>query len=550
MHLRDRLAQHLEDGRPDLAWDEAAAATGSTSYVVRANARHLLKTVARRMPEAAWSPRRRQEAARWGISTRAAPTTAGRVAFPVVHADGRGWFLVCVVHAAGGPEDMLPAGLDATTLGAIRDALAATRQAVPACRGPLQVSFEGPKDWDGPSCGLAVALAAWSAATRVPAPARLTASARVEPDGNLRPVGHIDDKIALLQAARPEAWLSVHPSDARHARTRAVATLHDAARTLGLDPLDVGERLHAMGDHARRTQDWRRARDLADSLIDDERLLAHERAPVLAVLLAAANHEADAGSQARWAEAIETLPLDDEETQEALCNLLVTRVDQLDLPSARTLAGTLRHPPQTTLLSVQIDGASALFHTLDGAFEKAVELRQANVARTTTHPRLSCERARTLGDLSDVLRRVGRHAEALEAAEESLAAVNNPVHRMTGRARIDTERFLRLHHMRAMAAVGRQDDALHTISKHELETWPPALRLLVQLEHAMWTGDRARAEALAAANPPRDGVRTILHHLTDSALARLGDTHAAARLSALPAFTGLDLDEIARRLPY
>lgn len=558
---REHLESLLVAGRPDQAFDTCADWAEDGDYTRKRAARRLLPHVAGRLPWVAVDDRREARLHRLGLKAPSFPgaPSVGQFSFPVVAAGvavgaQERFVEVEVQRLADGDgvssEDDLPTELNEATRAAVRDALTAARDGLGQQRAKVSVRFHPHGGWEGPSCGLAVALAAWSALTGQPATPLRVASARVDPTGAVRPVGAIPAKTALLQAARPRARLLVSEEDHTGApHTVAVAHLAAAASQLGLaDDLNLADRLEEVRRLFRTQGDWARARDHAELLVDDPHLSPEQLVELWITLLAAANHAADPASQRRWAARLAQAPPELDKTTEALCHHVVTCVDQLDPASALALLDRIEPPHEGHVLRIHREGSHALVRTLLGHHDHALALRRENVERAARHPG---ELPRTLGDLSDALRRVGQVDEALVAADEAFEALRNPrvcVHLRSSLAAV-TSAFLTVHRAHALVASGRQGEALAVLTPEALSTMPPHAAFRGRLLRAELGGDLEavrRFEAEEAARGPLGIKRVVL----DRSLARLGDREAEARLLAQPVFAGLALEEIALRIPY
>lgn len=525
----------LDAGRPDLAWGEVARALEADSLRVREHARGLLADLAPLLPFAAWTDAHEALAQRLLIRDRPRPLSPGVARLPAV-SGGHGRLITARVTLSSAPQDTLPEGHDA-----LRPAFDAARAALNDPTLRFSARFEPSEGWEGGSAGLALALAAVSAARSEPDLSLVVATGEISASGAVMTVGQLAEKQRLCREAAPRATLLV-PQDAAVKRPLGalpVGTLREALDALGHreDPDARLEEVRRL-DRAGR---WEEAAQRAEALLPDERYSADQLGELLIVCLAAANHSADDARQEALATRLSAVidELDDGALAQALGHLAVRAIDALHPErAAEVLALT---PPSQIKERHQVHllGPAALLHTLRGEHDAALTLRERALRLAPQG-----ERPRALGDLADALIRVGRGEEAARRAQEALALAEKTAQRQGYQAR--TAAFLRLHLARALAACGELNDALAAVAPlHQLHGLDPALR--GRLLTAELRRDLAEAQALHRTYGPMGG---LVRALTLRTLARLGDPAAAAELLALPVFSGLSVEEAARRLPY
>lgn len=552
--LHRALQAHLDHGRSDLALDAALEALADAPDLGRRRyAWQAVRALVNRLPAAAWSFRRRRALPR-GLEPEPARPTVGLLAFPTVQAgDSRtgptDCFVEARVTAASGPADDLPEGLSPAVTRAIEDALVAVRRLEPDA-GALAVRFLGPRDWSGPSCGLAVGLAALSRLRGVPVEGFWVASAQVQPDGCVGPVGSMEAKSALRAVARPRARMLVAVADAgTDDRRVGVADLQEAfAEASGSGRDDPQPALDAM-TRAMKQGDWVGAARTAGALDGHPYLEPDELVLVKALLVAAANHSGRS-DEARALEGDLLGCIDKagscKAALHALGNLAMSAVDRLDPETALALAERgIRLWPTRGEHLLYVQGPAAFAACLLGDFERAVSLRRDNVAL--------CEETapvhlpRSLGDLAQTLLRTGAAEEAVAVAERGLRVLDETVR---WRAYRDVTRpFLHHHHARALAAVGRLEAARAANARAgRVPMLVP--RIFVQLLDAELDGDRAAVEAAWARLPGWTQHNPMVCALVERTRARLGDTDAAQRLVQRFKLPLDALEEAGRRLPY
>lgn len=539
----------LDEGRPERAWDQAAAAYSSGSMRERVFARRQMAAVLDRMPEAAWTEPRRRAAEGAGLTPARPVDRIGVMAFPAVDASGVGRFVEVRVGTAEGDADLLPEGLDQHTTDALREALDGARHTLLDARVRFSIQMDEVHSWNGPSAGLAVALGAVSAARALPLSPLVAATGQVSASAHVHGVGLLREKLRLRHEARPHARMLV-PSDEipRHPSALPVYTLNQAMSTLGVrGQANVAEaarrasQLDAQGD-------WIGAARGAEAVVDDPDLTDDERLDMMVLLLAAANHLADRGAAERWSARLSATAqiLDPDEGTEGLARAIgsrvVHRIDALDPAAARRELALAEGRPWRSSSRVHLLGPAALLATLTGDLAGALDLRRAGLKRADVD-----QRGRCMADLGDALLRLGRAEEALELVDRALE-LGATSRRWTGYQDLSA-RYLHLHRARALAALGLPHEARaaleHPLRSPGLDPWLRAALLLAEINQ-----DRGEVEAVRRRLPDWASKSPLVGALVDRSLARLGHAEASARLLATHPFEGLDLAEAARRLPY
>ncbi len=337
MTLHSALQAALEAGRPERAWDRAAREYQEGRASGRHQARLALSGLVDRMPAAAWTPSRRRLAASLRLLPGPPRPRLGELAFPAVCGD-EGRFILARVRLAQGEADRLPDALDDTTRAAAQAALHAVRRLEDRPSLHFELQVEVPERWSGASCGLAVALAALSAARAQPLPERLCATGRVSPQGVLSSVGALAEKRCLRASARPAGRMLVAlADDCGDPALIPVATLQEAAAAAWPearpDPLDALEQIQGLD---RRGQ-WLAAARAAEPWFHAPDLSPEERAGLGVILLQAANHAGDGETAARWAAELEALELgltNGRLCAQAIGARAVACIDALDGPAA------------------------------------------------------------------------------------------------------------------------------------------------------------------------------------------------------------------------
>ncbi len=536
--LYAEVQARLDEGRPDLAWRAAEAGLQADALRVRELARRLLDDLTPLLPLAAWTEAHDQLAVRLRIAHRPQPLGQGVARFPAVQG-GVGRLVTVTVTTSDAPQDALPPGREG-----LRRALDAARAELGAPATHFKAVFDPKRGWKGGSAGLAVALAAVSAVREGLDLSLVVATGRINAAGEVMTVGQIAEKQRLCRAAAPRATLLTPRGAALNHPLGAcpVGTLAEAVSSLGLGADDPHERHKRTRDH-RDAGRWVEAGQGAEALLGDPRLSPDQLADLLTVCIAAANHSADEEKQELITPELLALvterhdALDFSTLAQAIGSLAVRAIDTLNLERAAKILALAPSYSGKSPYRVHLLGPAALLHTLRGEFHAALDLREQ--ARRLAP---ADERPRVLGDLSDALIRAKRAEEALTYAQEALVlATSSP--RAGYQAR--TTSFLRLHLARALALLGRKDDALAAVAPVRLLSGlDPSVR--ARLVHAELTEDVTAAKSLHKTF----GSKGIFRALTLRTLARLGDEHAARELLAMPVFVGLTVEEAARRLPY
>lgn len=532
--LRSAVQRALDAGHPEQAWDIAAAARDADAARTRLHADSLLRFLAPKLPEAAWIAPRVSLAGRLEIHRVAEGEQIGRVVFPAVGGD-EGRFIGVRARLAESDEGGFSKELDA-----VRALLKK-----PELRFSLSFDFDA---WSGDSAGLAVGLAAYSAACRLALSPLTAATGALDDAGRVRPVGHMPEKLRLRHAARPRCRLLVPADDAvDHPSVIPVSSLEEAIEAAGLRHADDLTRSLARIHELDKQGDWLAAARAAAVMEDQAALTDEERLELLLLRLLASNHVVDTAAQAELGPRVDTLVGQvDPERREVLARAIgsraVQRLDNLDLDGARetlALADSRSFPKP---IQVHIDGPRALLATSSGEHDLALALRVDNVARAATD-----EKPRCLGDLADALLRLGRADDALARADDALALAEQVTRRL-GYQQLTT-RYLRLHRARALAALDRRDEARAVL---EPVRCAPGLdpRVRAELLLAEILEDSAVIDRLAATLSAGTLASPLVAALLDRSRARLGDAEAAKRLCALPPFATLGWEEAARRLPY
>lgn len=238
--LRALLDALVRRHRPDLAWHRSIAVRddGAHPPELRRTAKHLLQHLAtEHLPGSFWTETNRAAAARVGVEIPAAKARTGRVDFPVV-VDGRDHdFFASVVATVVLTPGERDARIGESAWASIREAEAEARR-ITGDQRPLHFRIEAPQDVpmiDGPSCGLAAALAALSAFGDIPIDDTLVATGRIRYE-SVYDVSDLPKKLRLRREARPLARMLV-PSAAAEKDDRAVPvpTLR-AARDAAVHP--------------------------------------------------------------------------------------------------------------------------------------------------------------------------------------------------------------------------------------------------------------------------------------------------------------------------
>ncbi len=455
--IRDIVLQSVEDGRPSAAIHAALEGMRSGPARERHAARRLLGWCAEHLPPEAWTAETRAAALQVGLTVEQGAPEVGVMRFPAVRgSEGR---LIRVqarrVHrgTAGGIFCTASPSQRPIVEHAVEIARAATGHA-----DPIEVSFDH-HDWDGPSAGLAIAVAVWSAMKDTPLEPHMSCTGALGIRGEVLDVGHRSAKLRLLE--RPEAVLltpSTWPgSDPRELPVGSLAEALDA-----LDPRSVGDVDRAL-EQVRATSArgaWAHAARSALALLDGGDLEGDEPVEMLAIVMRASTATCSDALQGRCLKAAAGIPhlADLDAGVRLVGSAAVAAIDRLDLHTALDWLELVPEDAVRPHLRPHVFGPLAMVRILQGRREEALVVRRRSLELAPPS-----ERARCLGDVSDVLRRLGRLDEALGAAEQAIDLAHG-----TSRRRAYQEQsvaHLILHHARALAALKRRDAALDALER-------------------------------------------------------------------------------------
>lgn len=538
-----RWLQGLLDRRPDLAWDHAAELAAMGSPEEQHAAHRYLRRIAELVPNPAWGRERRTQAARLRFAPREERREIGVMRFPVVPGGGEeSWFAEARVEVIASREDRVPDGLEERAARAARRAFGAAREVLGTA---ARFTVEVPRV-EGGSLGLAVGLAACSAARANPIGEAWSATGELDETGHVRGVGHLPEKQRLHHIARPRGNLLVPASSGCQGRARIqeVEHLRDALHAMAIPPSadPAAELAQVQGQFVHG--DWVAAAAAGERLRDHPGLEDAERLELLALLLTARNHQSNGAAarelveelKAMVAAAVPSLAL-----ARAVGSTAIHFVDEFQPDRAREAFAVAGHftdwrPDER----VHLDGSAALLALLEGDRDRALALRQDNVRRASPD-----ERPRCLGDLAEALRRCGRPGDALDAAQEALRAIE----RRPGGYRNQTRPFVRLYAARACRALGDRRAALQHLERAE----PPSgtdVSFRIALERAALeeSPDRARDAYRLLGDAREARVYRALYFRT---LVSLGDTTAESPLrDAMLASNDVAVAELSARIPY
>lgn len=558
--LRGRVADLLREGRADLAFDALTAAwlDPRADLQTAVAARTLLPHVRDRLPACAFGGNRCSHAERLGLATPTPRSAAGRLEFPAVSGPRGGVVRVDAVVLPHAPEDLLPEGLSVDTEAAIRAALRAARRGLPPAdvTRRVRVAFDLDPPPQGPSCGLAVALAVRSALCRLPIDDDLAATGEVAEDGAIRPVSDMTGKLRLHRDARPAGRLLVPRTQLHGDEPGAVGVLHldDALLEISSTTRDLARGIARDIDRELtdvraefRGGNWDAAARHAERLAIDPALQEGERAELLLILLAAANHRGDQGAaqalRGQLQPLVEAGGLSASLAAKALANLVVTAIDRFavaDADATLAAAAGLTLPPGDEGW-LHLRGAEAALAVLRGDFARALALRRQNADAASP-----TEQPRCLGDLADTLRRCGHLDEAEEALRRAFAALDQ-----AGPRRLlykdTTRRFLHLHAARLSVEGGDQRQAAAHLREARGAGGP---ELMAALEAALLAATRDERLRLIDAALPLSQDAPIFVALRARARHLAGAPEAAAQLAACMGSPGVPVPELCRRLPY
>lgn len=548
------LRSLVETGRLERAFDLASQLYDGTPEAQHV-AQRALAAILPRLSRCAISPARAVLAHRLGLPLPPTRDRVGQLDFPAVCGD-LSRFVTAYVGDAADTDRVLPAGLPAKTQASIRDALQAVRSLTGSTQH-LEVMLDA--EVSGRSCGLAVALAAYSHLTGQPLSDRLAATGRLFPDGCVAEVSDIPLKLRLRAEARPGCTLLVpHDAEAPHEQIIRIRSLQHAIELLSGPAGPDFEATYQKVRGQFRQGAWLQAAEQAELIHDHPAATEAERISLLTILLCAANHT---GRAVRAAEIVDKLDklLQQELVQmvagEALASCLVTAVDSFQLESAHIVVGRIAKHAWSASDLIHLRGAQALLAVYEDRIADAVHLRRQNSFHATAD-----ERPRCLGDLADALRRLGELDEALHTIEEALALLRQTNGRRHGYQR-QTQPFLHLHAARIHRARGEFERALHYLHSAVPSIGPdPSLRLGLELILAA-AGNAAETSTVSPVpaelashwnDRPALHDSDILRALYLRARIEAGDQDCVPALAAimrLPA-DAVTPAALCRRLPY
>jgi hypothetical protein len=539
--LRAQIAVFLGSGRPERAWDRVAAAYDDGLGAARHDARRLLAALCPQLPAAAWDRTRQDLAARLQLRPPEPQLRVGVMAFPVVQGD-TGRFVTATVALA--QADAICGWPDhAATQQAVADALAAARAVLGSEQG-FAVTLDAGQ-WSGDSCGLAIGLAALSAASGVGISDLAAATGRLTPDGAVHHVGGEAEKLALRRQARPRSWLLApsgwqldHPDIHRTRHLSAARDLLEIPDDVGLDTaLREVRRLDGGGR-------WQAAARGAGRLLQAHGLEEAERVELLSLRLLAANHLGDTEGAQEVADTLGELQVTGMSGQvfaRAVSSQAVAAIDRLDAGRARALlALSDTHLPDAA--RIHLLGTRALLATLEGNHGRAFDLRFENLAQAPLREQPRCQ-----GDLADALLRAGHPDEARVHIEPALRKVRR-MGRYAGYYQ-QSRPYAVLHAARIFRACGDAAAASRVLDEASAP-WPdPGFRLCI--ERAILSGDVGRLDAGWARLPAWAKDSLIFKLLRERALAALGEPGELLALAVdVPVLQGLSAEAVGARIPY
>ncbi len=546
--LRTRIVEHLPR-RPEMAWDLCCGAILNGSPEEQNAALLYLKPIGAVLPFSSWTVARRKAGSLYGVLPPPRRNLQGACGFPVVPVDGcLPWFATITVVVSGVADDT--GDFDCPeTCSAISDALDAVRR-----QTGRQDHFvvRASDSVQGDSLGLAVAMAAYSAATGIELRDDLAATGRVSSNGAITRVGLLDEKVLLRSRARPCSTLLIPPGAGyRHPCVREVQTLANAIAEMERRESHSPSEELVVVRRAFDEGNWRGAAERGENLRLHPNLGDDERVDLLAMLLCAANHHADpnrgeeiAGELHEEITYLLRAKTPTEELARAIGSLLISRVDQFDASGARQALALADHWAElwTPEQRAHIDGSAALLSVLEGNLQDALSLRERSVENAPKR-----ERPRCLGDWADVLWRHGDFDKAAEVADEAMSALRNDrVH--LGYMR-QTASFLRLHAAR-IARSSNQEPKARRLLQLIQDADIPDLRIRARLELASMDHDLRGCDQALSAGPSWMADSRVIQALGERARHQAGDEKAAQRLAALMQMPGESGEALARRLPY
>lgn len=543
----------VHSGCLERAFDLASRLLSSTPEAQHA-AQRALSALLPKLSGCALSPSRMAVARRLGLPVPTVQDRVGQVDFPAVHPE-RSRFVTAHCGHAEGSDRILPVDLPPETRESISDALQAVRMLTHTAQ-----RFEVVLDAtiSGRSCGLAVALAAYSSLLGRPLSGRLAATGQVRPDGPVTRVSDMALKLRLRAEDRPGCMLLV-PDDVvpPHEQIIPIRSLQHAVDWLGGHAsLDLDDALIEIRKQFRQGS-WLAAAERTERVLDHPVATESERVELLTVLLCAANHTGRTGRAAELVEHIDKL-LDHDLAPGvaalALASCLVATVDSFQAATAHTIVERIARHAWSPADLVPLRGAQALFAVYEDRIADAVYLRRQNSLQAHTD-----ERPRCLADLADALRRLGQLDDALAAIDEALAELSKTVRRFGYQQH--TQPFVHLHAARIHRARGEKDLALHYLGTATPSRGPdPSLRLCIEhaLVKAMGASEQmAPAAALSElaeiwSDRPALHESGILRALYLRGRIEAGDHACVPELAALMGFSPLSVStaELCRRLPY
>ena len=549
--LRRVLERHLCHKRPDLAWEQISASMRASSAEERHIAHLFAPFVARRLPGSAWNSKRRQTVGPLGISPELTKSRSGQVAFPVVPPSGDEppHFVHVTVTSTTG-QDRLP-DLECTC------AKAAIGAALDAARDELKKDIRFHVSIDsvvqGSSLGLGVALAAWSEATGFEIADHLVATGKVEPNGDIKDVGKMDEKLLLRDQARPCATLLAPlESGMRHPSVAEVGTL--AAAIGRIEERDVDSEAAEYDRLCTKYEagDWRSAAEIGHGLLTRPGLDDNERVNLIAILLCAANHHADPSRAddlvAKLEAQLSNLPpgLSFRGLGHAFGTQAVYWLDKFDgRRASQTIEAALSRHEWSETDRIHLVGTQALCMVLEGRLEDAARLRKENVERARTYE--VSELPRCLGDYADTLRRASNLGDAKIAVTEALEAARESSSR---RGYVSNTRgYLHLYASRIYRALGETGLARSYLDT--ARTANPELAFRLELERCLLAPEDHVVPLVCDLPVPWMREARVMVCLEKVTRVELGDVDELQSLAEqMGLASDISAEELLRRFPY
>ncbi len=569
MNLDAAIDADLDRGRADLAFgrlldilDRRTPASGVTCR----RAGELFPWVAGQLSRAACTEAHVEAIKRFALGLpahehpRQRPAEVGVAWFPYVGQDvGRSGFGRVRVTMSTAPADVLPAPLNSVTRASAERALAAVRELAPGV-GHVHVTVTPGDGWEGESWGLAVAAATLSHAARRAIPEGFVFSGQVcSPDGGLGEVGSGKAKELLVYEARPlgslfGTWHAHGPSYER------VATLQDVRQKLGLGSLRstvlAGVQAAQVATQSGRWMDAEAIARRVLSLVDaaphpgDIVIAPTERASLLTACVAAANHRGESAVAGQLGSEVLALPVGERSALvRALANVLITRVDDLDLRGARDVEARFPAAGIDGVDRIHAQGSVAFLRLLEGRSDEAIRLRSDNL--DLSRDVMLDNVLRSEADLSEALWRGGR-------GEEGYALIERGIARARSNARYVeyieiTLAYACLYAARQARRLGKPADDVRAwleegwtnLGGREAPRQGPDPAIRLSIEEALLTGD-----ATTVLQRYGDERETIFRTLVLRMRMLLGDEGALEELRSFPVFAGLSAEEIDRRVVY